>query len=121
MPSKVDPKTQQRVVKLYRAGLTLKEIEAKVGVKSTSARAVLQEHGVPRRPKGRQVRLRMPERLQRRVIALYEEGWSGRKISEWLKPLAGGGSYETVYKLLRDRGVPRRSRGQKKKMPSPHT
>ena len=115
MPSKVDPKTQQRVVKMYRAGHTLKEIEAKVGVKSTSARAILQERGVPRRPKGRRARLWLPEGVQRRVVALYQRGWSGRKISEWLKPLAGGGSYETVYKLLRDRGVPRRSRGQRRK------
>lgn len=42
----------KRAVALYQAGMTLAEVAKEVGSNRTSVAEVLEDHGIPRRPRG---------------------------------------------------------------------
>ena len=106
---------EQAVIDWYREGLTQEQVGLKAGMPASKVKRVLRRHGVPARRRGNQswADVNGPE-AEQRVITAYREGMPLRDIEATFGP-----GRNTIDRLLKRHGVPRRPAGPPRTRPRP--
>ena len=108
------PEERRQMTELYKSGLTLKEVAARVGCSSPTVRNSLSEFGLALRPKSGGQKKYSPQDHQR-IIDLYRSGLTLKEVSARV-----GCSPTTVRKSLCEFGVVQRPKSNGRRKYSPY-